>query len=136
MNDYSNLLHSFNINPSKYRLAIIDYMFLTRTHPDAVEIYNALYLVVPKLSMATVYNTMKLFVKKGLIRSISIDGKGFRFDACLEKHGHFFCSKCEQIFDIPIYSDDFNVENIPHEIHEIQVNYKGICEKCLREIIS
>ena len=68
-------LQSYDIRPSVQRLAIMQYLLTHRTHPTIDEIYRELSSTIPTLSRTTVYNTLKLFVKKGASQLLTIDDK-------------------------------------------------------------
>jgi len=53
-------------------------------------------------SFATVYNTLDVLVKQGVVKQIKTDEKSCRFDPNTNLHGHFYCKKCGRLFDIEI----------------------------------
>lgn len=122
------------IYPSRPRVAILKYLREHHTHPTADEIYHALRSTIPTLSPATVYNTLRLFADKGLCLSLTINEKRVCFDGMTHLHGHFFCSQCETIYDVP-------QEMVPvlagdtlacgHHVSEAHYYYKGICARCI-----
>jgi Fur family iron response transcriptional regulator len=74
-----------------------------------------------------VYNTLNLFVEKGLLRELIIEEGHVVFDPRLDAHHHFVDVKSGQIFDLPVGAvslgpltglDDFVVE-------EVQVVVRG-----------
>ncbi len=121
------------ISPSRPRVAILKYLQEHHTHPTADEIYHALRGNIPTLSPATVYNTLKLFTEKGLCLSLTINEKRVCFDGMTHLHGHFFCSQCETIYDVPqdlvpVHAGD-TLEG--HHVNEAHYYYKGICARCI-----
>ena len=56
---------------------------------------------MPVLSRATVYNTLNLFVKKGLLRELILAEGKIVFDPKMERHHHFINEKTGRIMDIP-----------------------------------
>ncbi len=121
------------ISPSRPRMAILKYLQEHHTHPTADEIYNALRGAIPTLSPATVYNTLKLFTDKKLCLSLTINEKRVCFDGMTHQHGHFLCSKCETIYDIP--QEMVPVKAVDstcgHQIHEVHYYYRGVCARCI-----
>lgn len=87
------------IKPSLIRLKVYEYLVNHKTHPTADEIYNSLLLEIPTLSKTSVYNTLSLFVEKGLVQIITIEENIVRFDADTSVHGHFQCKSCGKIYD-------------------------------------
>ncbi|MDR0510149.1 MAG: transcriptional repressor [Rikenellaceae bacterium] len=119
------------IRHSVQRLAIMDYLFANRTHPEAEEIFAALAPSIPTLSRMTVYNTLHLLADVGAIRSLDVDGKARRFDADTSPHGHFVCNTCGCVEDVPLPVDLLACKPSEHEIKSVQVVYRGVCKNCL-----
>ncbi len=115
------------ISPSVHRLAIYEYMLAHRTHPSVDEVYAALSENMPTLSKTTVYNTLKLFAEKGLVKSITISDKCVRFDGDVSDHSHFLCKCCGELFDMPKASN-CQIEAEGYKIE--QVYYSGACPRC------
>jgi Fe2+ or Zn2+ uptake regulation protein len=95
-------------------------------------IYSDLYKQVPTLSRTTVYNTLDVLNKHGLIGVLTITGSEQRYDFDLHAHHHFLCKKCGAIIDIevecPYYAKMASGE---HRIDEVHGYFKGICGNCL-----
>ncbi|MDR2064215.1 MAG: transcriptional repressor [Prevotellaceae bacterium] len=127
-----NRLDEFGIKPSLQRIAVMNYLLNNYTHPTADTIFNDLYLSIPTLSKTTVYNTLKLLAKHGVIIEITIDDKNVRYDANITKHAHFKCKNCGCVIDISIKNFKMmtmkKIGNL--EITESHLYYKGYCEKC------
>jgi Fe2+ or Zn2+ uptake regulation protein len=62
------LLTRHGIQPSAQRVAVADYVLYTDEHPSADRVFAKVRKSLPVLSRATVYNTLNLLVKKGLLR--------------------------------------------------------------------
>lgn len=119
------------IKPSLQRMKIFQYVDNSMNHPTVEMIYRGLKSKIPTLSKTTVYNTMKLFNERGVVKFLSIDDKELRFDTDLSNHGHFKCKLCGKIYDYPISElickeeklDGFSVEESFHY-------HIGICNNC------
>ena len=57
----TNLLKGADITPSVQRIKVLEYLFNCKIHPTADRIYKALKDQSAGISLATVYNTLKLF---------------------------------------------------------------------------
>jgi Fe2+ or Zn2+ uptake regulation protein len=55
----------------------------------------------PLVSRATVYNTLNLFVAKGLIRELVLAEGRLVFDANVDRHHHFIDEDTGKIYDLP-----------------------------------
>jgi len=119
------------IKPSLIRLKVYEYLVNHKTHPTADEIYNSLLLEIPTLSKTSVYNTLSLFVEKGLVQIITIEENIVRFDADTSVHGHFQCKSCGKIYDFLVKPDSIQ-SSLSSEfvVDEIYVYYKGTCPYC------
>ena len=129
-----DVLTSCGISPSGPRTAILSYMREHFTHPTAEDIFRDLKPLVPTLSLTTVYNTLKLFVEKGLCLSITINEKMVRFDGNTMRHGHLLCTRCGTLYDVaptPDTSDEAAWMLDGHLVSEVHYYYKGTCSKCL-----
>lgn len=134
--DKLNFYKSLGLKLTPQRLAILEYLENNRSHPSAEDIYNALKPNFPSMSFATVYNTMEVLVKKGLVKELSIESTRKRFDAAIHPHHHFFCKGCKKVIDIENIKD--NIE-IPEEIkdcklEEYQIIFFGFCPECKDKI--
>lgn len=128
-------LAEHGIKPSVQRMAVMQYLMEHPVHPTVDEIFNGLSSSIPMLSKTTVYNTLRLFVEKGVANAIDIDGRNQRFDADITMHGHFRCLECGMITDLyPTQLESLRqVANDVIEGYQItdsQVYYKGYCPKC------
>lgn len=60
----------------------------TVEHPSADIVWNRVKARVPYISRATVYNTLNLFVEKGLLRALTLAEDSVVFDPNVERHHH------------------------------------------------
>ncbi len=125
-------LVELGIQPSVQRIAVMDYLLTHKTHPTVDEIHQALHKSIPTLSKTTVYNTLKLLSEYGAAIMIDIDEHNKRFDGDTSPHGHFQCSSCNRVIDIPLDNgrELFLSEVDGHTIASVQLLYKGICAGC------
>src|SRR5690554_2936685 len=105
--DYSNeevidYLKKHDIRPSNIRIKILKFLLKNRIHPTVEDIYKSLIEEIPTLSKTSVYNTLNLFLEKGIVVGIALDQKELRYDINTNFHGHFKCNKCGIIYDFPI----------------------------------
>jgi len=128
----SQRLITNGIKPSYQRIKIYEYLVTKKNHPTVDMIYKELLPVIPTFSKTTVYNTLDLFMEKGIAIMITIDEKETRYDADTSIHTHFKCEQCLNIYDL---KTDLNAMDIPelkeHKITEQHLYFKGICKSCL-----
>lgn len=120
-------LRDAGIQPSAQRLAVAQYVLTTDQHPSADEVLARVQSSVPMLSRATVYNTLNLFVDKGLLRRHVIAEGRTVFDPCLEPHHHFIDEDTGRIEDVPW--DAVKVGDVRglkgYDVHEYMVVMRG-----------
>ncbi len=127
-------LEDKGIKPTNIRLKILDYLERNKVHPSAETIFNALKKKNPTLSRTSVYNTLNVFNKKGLLTSLFITGSEVHFDRITSPHEHFYCKKCKKIIDLDIecaYFKEGAVEG--HKITKLHGYFEGICKDCLKK---
>jgi Fe2+ or Zn2+ uptake regulation protein len=95
------LLTRHGIQPSAQRVAVADYVLYTDEHPSADRVFAKVRKSLPVLSRATVYNTLNLLVKKGLLRELVLSEGKIVFDPKLERHHHFVDDQTGRISDVP-----------------------------------
>lgn len=99
--DVAGILRAHGIQPSAQRLAVAAYVLDTDEHPSAEEVLRQAKARLPMISRATVYNTLNLFVKKGLVRELVLAEGRSVFDCNLELHHHFIDEATGTIHDVP-----------------------------------
>ncbi len=131
INEIKNYLIKNQIKPSFPRLKIFEYLASCPTHPTVEEIHNALVKEIPTLSKTTVYNTLDLFIRSNIVRSVTIDGNELRYDVDVTNHGHFKCLQCQIIYEFDIDPALLNPSSLnSFHVTEKNVYFKGICSTC------
>lgn len=129
-----NYLTENEIKPSYQRIKIFEYLYQEMNHPTVDLIYKMLAPEIPTLSKTTVYNTLKLFVDKGITSTVTIENNEVRYDAIVEHHGHFKCKVCGKIVDIPLDFEKLNLNELQDvSIEKTHVHLIGKCNKCLAQ---
>ena len=109
--DFVNKLRISGLRPTKQRLKICEVLFNTEktfhfTVNDLSKIISE--KLNQKISLATIYNTVHAFKKKGYLKEISMNSDKTYFDTNTSHHHHFFDSSTKKLIDL---SDD-QVEKI------------------------
>lgn len=68
------------------------------------EVHLAALKVIPKVSVATVYRTLRSLQDDQKIVSVSLPGEADRYETKLKAdhhHHHFHCDSCGKVFDVP-----------------------------------
>ncbi len=127
MGSTAERLRKHGIQPSAQRVAVAEYVLSTEAHPSAEQVWAEVRARLPVISRATVYNTLNLFVRKGLLRQVQLaDGK-IGFDPNLAPHHHFIDEATGVVLDVPW--DALEVRRVEAlrglEIREYQVVLRG-----------
>ncbi len=125
--DLATALRSHDIQPSAQRLAVAEYVLRTEAHPSADQVWAKVKASLPMISRATVYNTLNLFVRKGLLRELILAEGKVVFDPNVEPHHHFIDEGTGAIHDVPW--DALEVRRIESlkgvDVREYQVVLRG-----------
>ena len=120
-------MEQHGIKPSAQRVAIASYVLHTDEHPSADEVWTRVSKTFPMVSRATVYNTLKLFVERGLLRQLVLTEGRLVFDANTDKHHHIIDESTGKIYDLAW--DHVTVARVDQiegfDIHDYQVLLRG-----------
>lgn len=83
---------------------IFDYVVNSHVHPTAQDVFDAVRVEMPNISLATVYRNLNELADAGEIMRIAVPGRPDRFDQLFEPHDHLVCLACGCIVDIPLIS--------------------------------
>jgi Fur family peroxide stress response transcriptional regulator len=129
----NKILREFGLRPSSQRVKILSFMLDNFIHPNADQIYDALKSELPSLSKTTVYNNLAVLTKAGIVKLLSLDSNEARYDLAIFEHGHFQCESCGRIIDIKIDMSALKSQDLKdYKVVSQQVNFRGICDKCLK----
>jgi Fur family iron response transcriptional regulator len=117
INIYIQKLRESGLRPTRQRLKICEALFSTEktfhfTINDLTKIIDK--KLSKKISLATVYNTVHAFKKKGYLKEISINSDKSYFDTNITEHHHFFDEDTNELIDCN--SDDIDYVNIKKNI--------------------
>ncbi len=103
--EYIEKLRKSGLRPTKQRIKICEILFNTDktfhfTINDLVKIIEV--KANQKVSLATVYNTVHAFKKKGYLKEISINSDKSYFDTNTSNHHHFVDEKTNELVDLHI----------------------------------
>lgn len=117
------------------RLEIFRIIVSMSHHPSAEDVYDAVKEKIPTISFDTVYRTLALFERYGVIAKVQYLDVRTRYDSNLNVHYHLVCKVCQRIEDF--YWPTFEKLNSPKEADEwgeVQGKYlelRGVCRDCL-----
>jgi len=125
--DVVRTLEEHGIHPSAQRVAVAEYVLHTTEHPSADNVWAGVQENFPMISRATVYNTLHLFVEKGLLRELHLAPDSVHFDPNTDRHHHFIDERTGRIYDIPWNQIEVsNANPLPgFEVDDYQVVMRG-----------
>ncbi|WP_105157520.1 Fur family transcriptional regulator [Streptococcus suis] len=117
------------------RKAVVAYIIESDDHPSAEMIYKDLLPNYPNMSLATVYNNLKVLLEEGFVTELKrTNDTTTYYDFMGHEHLNVICEKCGKITDFM----DVEIPSLKKEAHT-QTGYKitkevlsiyGICPDC------
>ena len=114
-NDVSALMLEHGITPTLQRVEIAQILFAKPQHLSAENVLNMVNKTSIQVSKATVYNTLGLFAKEGLIREVIVDPTKVFYDPTTVPHHHFYNVDTGSLTDID--ADTVVLERLPDLPH-------------------
>ena len=115
------------------RREIIRLLARDMSHPGAMDILRKVRKIVPKISMSTVYYTLDMMKKEGLIRELEYYDRDNRYDINVSDHINLVCTRCGKITDftstVPSFSKAVEKET-GFKPARMRFEYYGICGNC------
>lgn len=119
LNEIEERLRSAGVQPTHHRISICQHVLCDADHPTAEDVHEWADKNLAKISLATVYNTLNTLVEAGLLREFRFPHTDkVIFDTNLDEHYHFFDSKSEKLYDIPLEQIDV----VSHLGRNVKVN--------------
>jgi len=99
--DIASQLRKVGITPTQQRVQIAEILFSRPRHMSADQVLAMVNRDGPIASKATIYNTLGLFARKGLVREVIVDPSKVFYDSNTAVHHHFFNEDTGELTDIP-----------------------------------
>jgi Fur family iron response transcriptional regulator len=109
--EIAQLLRRHGLKPTHQRMEIAQVLFTRREHLSADQILSLVNTRYAEASKATVYNTLKLFLEKNLIRELVVDPARIVYDPNTEPHHHLYDISTGRLTDVP--ADSIRVVSLP-----------------------
>ena len=106
--DVARLLRDHGILPTQQRLMIARVLFDRRHHYSADQVMTSVNEGRDRVSKATVYNTLGLFARNGLVREVIVDPTRVFYDPNTSNHHHFYNIDTGELIDIDSASLQIN----------------------------
>ena len=111
-----------NLRPTRQRLALATLLVGDgqNRHVTAESLYVLSAASGERVSLATVYNTLRAFVDAGLINEVVVDGARSYFDTRTDNHPHFYWEDSHALTDVP--ADQVQITGLPAAPDGMQVS--------------
>lgn len=138
---FKDYLSTQKLKYTPERRKIFHEIFNSTDHFDAEELFIRLQTQNKSVSRATVYRTLDLLVKLGLVRKVCLGDKSSLYESIVnwKRHGHLVCLSCGKIQEFTIPRIDQAFEKVCREFNFLAQNrcvqISGYCERCKSESI-
>lgn len=142
LNQAYHLLKESNLRITPQRKAILEILYNCRGHHLEAENIYELHTAKEnnkKIGLATVYRTLELFEKIGIVSRLSMENSSARYELVMYDklmHHHLICLKCGQLegLDDRIAEEFKNriLEDKGFEVADKSMKIYGYCSSCKR----
>lgn len=119
---------------TKQRQVVLRVIKDSDEHLTANEVFENSRRLLPGISFATVYNSLRFLKNEGLIGEVRFGTDAARYDRKLTRHDHAFCNKCGKLVDMELnipaelLAEATNFSNFKAE--SIELTLRGLCPGC------
>lgn len=106
-------LSAGGLRPTRQRLALAELLVGDgqNRHVTAESLFALSSDAGEKVSLATVYNTLRAFCDAGLMNEVVVDGSKSYFDTRTDDHPHFYWEDSQRLTDAP--ADELKIASLP-----------------------
>jgi Fur family ferric uptake transcriptional regulator/Fur family peroxide stress response transcriptional regulator len=119
---------------TKQREVVLQVIRDGEEHLTANEVFDRAKQLLPTISFATVYNSLRFLKDAGHIGEISFGNGASRFDALTSRHDHAICTNCGKLVDMEIELPEEIVELATKfskfKLESIELTLRGLCPEC------
>ena len=120
---------------TKQRQSVLRVIRGSDKHLTANEVFEDARRLLPGISFATVYNSLRYLKKEGLIGEIRLGTDANLYDRKLTRHDHAICTKCGKLVDIEMEHPRELVERAAaysnFKPESLEFTLRGVCPDCL-----
>ena len=119
---------------TKQRQSVLRVISESEKHLTATEVFEDARRLLPGISFATVYNSLRYLKKKGLIGEIRFGTDANLYDRNLTRHDHAICNNCGKLVDLEMPLPDGLLakaaERSKFKAASIELTLRGLCPDC------
>ena len=121
---------------TKQRQAVLQVIREAEEHLTANEVFEDARRLLPGISFATVYNSLRYLKNEGLIGEVRFGTDAARYDRNLTRHDHASCNKCGKLVDlemeIPEQLDKKADMLSRFKAESVELTLHGLCPNCFK----
>jgi len=121
---------------TKQRHSVLRVIRRSEKHLTATEVFEDARRLLPGISFATVYNSLRYLKKEGLIGEIRLGTDANLYDRKLSPHDHAICTKCGKLVDIEMEHPQELVNRAARiskfRPQSLEFTLHGICPDCVK----
>lgn len=121
---------------TKQREAVLRVIRESNGHLTANEVFEYARRLLPGISFATVYNSLRYLKDEGLIGEVSFGKDATRYDRKLTRHDHAICNYCGKLVDLelPVPASMLRkaADLSKFEAESIELILRGSCPDCIK----
>lgn len=122
------------------REAILKVLRSACAHLTADEIYGAVRLEVPRISLGTVYRNLEILANQGMIQKITTGSGPMRFDGNPHRHVHLRCERCGKLEDVvmkkPFDPEEYVDQSLGYTVRGVVMEFHGLCRQCAAKPVA
>ena len=119
---------------TKQRQAVLTVIHESEKHLTAIEVFEDARRLLPGISFATVYNSLRYLKNEGLIGEVRFGADCTRYDRRLTRHDHAICTGCETLIDLELAIPPALVKRASElsqfQAGSIELILRGLCPEC------
>ena len=120
---------------TKQRKVILTVIRESDDHLTANEVFDNAKALLPSISFATVYNSLRFLKDEGHIGEIQFGNGASRFDRMTSRHDHALCNKCGKLIDmeleLPADLVKMAAKYSKFKPESIELTLRGLCPACI-----
>jgi len=125
-----------NLGLTKQREVVLQVIRDAREHLTANEVFSAAKDMLPSISFATVYNSLRYLKDAGHIAEIQFGNGASRFDRMTHRHDHAICTKCGKLVDIEMEHPEELLKKAAKyskfKPESLEFTLRGVCPECVK----
>lgn len=122
---------------TKQREVVLQVIRNAHEHLNANDVFTAAKELLPTISFATVYNSLRYLKEAGMIAEITFGNGASRYDRMTHRHDHAICTDCGKLVDIEMEVPADILKKAARQSkfkpETIEFTLRGKCPDCVKQ---